>query len=303
MDPVRAAVAALLRRQDGVISRTQALASGMTSGAIRWQLETNTWERVHPSVYRSAAHPTSTAGRLRAASLWAGDLALVAGVAAAWWWGLAPVGLTTVELWIPVRRHLRRQPRTTIVRRYIPPDDRDQHRGVPVTGLALTALHAAVAMGEQGGPMLDRALQGRVSFTEIRAAHYRNMNIAGAALAGKLLAQAADRSAAMSERLCIKLLKDAGITGWRINRHVDDIGEFDIVFDDARVVLEIDGWAWHHTPDRFQRDRAKQNRIVLGGWTVLRFTWFDLNSRPRTVIAQVRAAVDTGLSPRAGRPG
>jgi very-short-patch-repair endonuclease len=38
------------------------------------------------------------------------------------------------------------------------------------------------------------------------------------------------------------------------------------------LVIEVDGWAYHRTPDRFQRDRERQNRLVAAGWTVLRFT-------------------------------
>ena len=65
-----------------------------------------------------------------------------------------------------------------------------------------------------------------------------------------------------------------------------------------RLAIEIDGWAWHHSPDRFQRDRAKQNQLVGAGWTVLRFTWFDLTNRPDDVIRQVRAALDNARSAR-----
>jgi very-short-patch-repair endonuclease len=39
------------------------------------------------------------------------------------------------------------------------------------------------------------------------------------------------------------------------------------------VAVEIDGFAFHHAPDRFQRDRTRQNALVGLGWTVLRFTW------------------------------
>jgi very-short-patch-repair endonuclease len=55
------------------------------------------------------------------------------------------------------------------------------------------------------------------------------------------------------------------------------------------VAIEIDGWAWHSAPDRFQRDRTKQNDLL--GWTVLRFTWFDLSQNPDDVIRRVRAAL------------
>jgi very-short-patch-repair endonuclease len=45
------------------------------------------------------------------------------------------------------------------------------------------------------------------------------------------------------------------------------------------------------TPEHFQRDRRRQNRLIAAGWTVLRFTWWDLTERPDDVLAQIRAAV------------
>jgi very-short-patch-repair endonuclease len=53
-------------------------------------------------------------------------------------------------------------------------------------------------------------------------------------------------------------------------------------------VIEVDGRAHHTTPDRFERDRERQNALVAAGWTVLRFTWRDLTTRPSAVVATVR---------------
>jgi very-short-patch-repair endonuclease len=65
----------------------------------------------------------------------------------------------------------------------------------------------------------------------------------------------------------------------------------DITFSRQRIAIEIDGRAWHVAPDRFHRDRRRQNALVLAGWTVLRFTWRDLAQRPEQVIAEIRAAL------------
>lgn len=64
-----------------------------------------------------------------------------------------------------------------------------------------------------------------------------------------------------------------------------------MVFEEQRLVVEIDGWAYHSTPDRFQGDRTRQNRIVAAGWDVLRFTWRDVTERPGYVIATIRATL------------
>ena len=46
----------------------------------------------------------------------------------------------------------------------------------------------------------------------------------------------------------------------------------DIAFPGTRLALEMDGWQHHGDHPSFVADRARQNRLVLGGWTVLRFT-------------------------------
>ena len=165
----------------------------------------------------------------------------------------------------------------------------------------MSALTGALALGADGPALLDRALQTRVSLSDLRLAHYRNLGMHGSTSAGHLLRAAADGSAAASERRFIALLKGAGIRGWRVNypwNPANDKTTVDIAFVTERLAIEIDGWAWHHSPDRFQRDRAKQIQLVGAGWTVLRFTWFDLTNRPDDVIRQVRAALDIARSAR-----
>lgn len=141
---------------------------------------------------------------------------------------------------------------------------------------------------------MDRALQTKLTMAALRSAHYRNLGIRGSATAGRLIRAATDRAAAASERLFIGMLREAGIRGWRVNHpwNPDDRwSTVDVAFVVELLAIEIGGWAWHHSPDRFQRDRNKQNDLILAGWTVLRFTWFDLTNEPDLVIRKVRNAL------------
>ncbi len=131
--------------------------------------------------------------------------------------------------------------------------------------------------------MLDRALQRRVRLSQLQDVHQRNLGCHGSKAAGKLLIVAADGAAAISERLLMRLLRDAGIAGWRVNHPLLIGGAMirpDFVFLREGIVLEVDGWAWHHAPDLFQRDRARQNALISAGGVVLRFTWLDLTNDP-----------------------
>jgi len=278
-------------RQDGVLSRKQALNAGMTQGQIRHRLETGRWTIVHPSVYRSADHRFTDAARVRSAGLWGGADAMLSGIAAAYWWGLPTPAPKVVEVVIPPNEHRRSRPGTRIVRRRVPRQDRMWVSAAPVTSLALSVMVASVQLGRDGPAVMDRALQTQLTMSALRECYYRNLGIAGSRAAGDLVRAAADKTAAASERIFLGLLKSAGIVGWQVNYHWDPADErtIDVAFVAERVAIEIDGWAWHHTPERFQKDRNKLNDLT--DWTHLKFTWFDLTQRPEDVVRRVRAEV------------
>ena len=193
---------------------------------------------------------------------------------------------------MPLRRNPDRRPGVAVRRRDLPDADLVGVRDLWVTDLPLTVLEAAVALGQEGSALLDAALQRRVRFPAVYRAHCRNLGRRGAAAASRLLSVAADRAASHAERLQVRLLRAAGITGWELNY---PLGGYliDVAFPAQRVAIEVDGWAWHMTPDRFTRDRQRQNTLVNLGWTILRFTWHDLTTRPKEVIHEIHTALSS----------
>jgi len=139
---------------------------------------------------------------------------------------------------------------------------------------------------------MDGALQRRVDLPQLYRAHRRNERRHGAKAAGRLLAAASDGARSEAERLLIRLLRDAGVTGWQANYPVGPY-RVDVGFPTQKVAIEVDGWAFHSDYDVFQSDRSRQNQIALLGWQVLRFTWWDLTERPQQVIAEIKTAIRT----------
>lgn len=66
----------LAARHHGVFSRRQAVEAGASRGLIQGRLATSRWERLYPGVYRMAGAPALQRGRLLAACLAAGQLAV-----------------------------------------------------------------------------------------------------------------------------------------------------------------------------------------------------------------------------------
>lgn len=91
------------------------------------------------------------------------------------------------------------------------------------------------------------------------------------------------------------MLQVAGLDDFVTNAAAFDgdglIGYIDIAFTQERVAIEIDGFAWHSSPDRFQSDRDRQNRLVNAGWTVLRFTWENIHNNPGAMVERIRSAL------------
>src|SRR5256885_16565851 len=113
---LRVFIEEVLRLQSGVISRRQALDSGLSDDQIDWRLATGRWWSVHPRVYRLADREIAAESRLHAAGLWAGPGATVSGLAAAWWHRLLDEPPSIVEVTVAARRGLR-SGRGVLVRR------------------------------------------------------------------------------------------------------------------------------------------------------------------------------------------
>lgn len=289
-------VNSILIRQAGVISRAQALAAGMSSDAVDRRISGRLWKQLHPRVYLAEGQRFTDEARIRAAVLWAGEGAVLSGVAAAWWWGLVDRAPLVIGITVPRRRNPSRRRHLRVRRRTLAPLDLDSHRGVPLTARPLTALEAAVEMGDPGSAFLDRVLQRHVAFPQVYAAYTRNLGAQGSAAAGRLVVAAADGAASIAERRLVALLRRAGVGGWRLDHRVDGF-RVDVAFPTARLAVEVDGWAWHMDAIRSQHDKRRQNSLVRLGWTVLRYTWHDLNDRPQVVIAEIVAAAGAVARP------
>jgi very-short-patch-repair endonuclease len=112
----------------------------------------------------------------------------------------------------------------------------------------------------------------------------------GARRVSELIADLSTGAHSDAENLLVSLLAQSGFTGYVVNLPVrlgNAAVRIDVAFPDARIAVEVDGRAFHSSPQRFQSDRTRQNRLVAAGWRVLRFTWEDLTQRPDQVLRRI----------------
>lgn len=278
----------LLRSQDGVITLAQARTIGLSAQAVMRRARSGRWRRCGPGVYFANDRQFTDAARIRSAVWSYGSRATASGLAAAWWLGATRYAPQIVEVTVPRTGNGRRRPGTRLRRRDLAPADIIERSGLRVTALPLTLIEAAVRLRD-GAKLLDAALQRDVELAQLWRVHLRNKGRHGAPGARRLLHAASDGARSEAERLLVKLLKGAGVTGWQTNYPVSGY-RVDVAFPDAKVAIEVDGWAFHSDAETFVKDRRRQNVIALLGWQVLRFTWLDLTEHPDRVLAEIKLA-------------
>ena len=278
-----------VRLHDGVITLVQALQMGVSEKTVRRRIQSGHWRRCSRGVYFVDDRPFTDAARIRAAVWGHGDRAAASGLAAAWWHSLTTFAPHVVEVTVPRNSHGRSRAGCRVRRRDLTGTDVVERRGLRVTALPLTVIEAAVRRG--GGPaLMDVALQRHTDLSHLWTAHLRTKGRHGSPAARRLLQAAEGGAKSEAERLFKRLLTKAGISGWKANQRVAGY-EVDFLFGEAKLAVEIDGFAFHSASDDFQHDRIKQNAIALAGFQVLRFTWLDLTEYPERVLATVRRGI------------
>jgi very-short-patch-repair endonuclease len=133
---------------------------------------------------------------------------------------------------------------------------------------------------------IDSALhQGRTSVAAVARA------LPATAPAGRrLLLRLADgRAASVPETLARLALRASGLRV-EVGVPITDVGFVDLLVD-GRVVVELDGFAYHSGRKEFAADRRRDRELVARGFLVLRFTYADAVDDPTRVVDAVRAAL------------
>ncbi|GAA2105603.1 hypothetical protein [Actinomadura alba] len=114
----------VLARQEGVVARWQALACGLTVGALKARVNGGRWQRIYPGVYAAFSGPPSRRALLWAAVLRAGRDAVLSHHTAAELDGLTEDARPEVHVTIPSDRCVTLRPLAAERERWSPPSIR-----------------------------------------------------------------------------------------------------------------------------------------------------------------------------------
>jgi predicted transcriptional regulator of viral defense system len=285
-------IAAFAARQRGHVTTGQLLAAGVDRGAIGRRVRSGLLIRLWRGVY-AVGHVSTAQDAIWFRAVLAGGPGAVLSVHdAAAGWELRPPRSAPVHITVPGRGGRARRRGLVVHRSALPRAEITIHRGIPITTVARTLLDVAATLRRSTlTRTVERAEILRLfDLKAIERTLARHRNHRGArALAGVLdLYRDDEFTRSELEAMMLAVLDEHGIERPLVN-HEAAGEEVDLLWPRRRLVVETDGRATHLTRAAFERDRAKDVRLTVAGYTVVRFTYMQLLHDPRAVVATLRA--------------
>jgi len=292
---------ATARTQYGVFTRRQASAAGLNMRTIEKRVERGVYERLLPGVYGFAGTPDTWHRQVVAAVFAATDPAAASHRTAALLWGMTDHRPDVIE--VVSRRHKRVKRDGYRVResKDIRSSDIVVIDGIPATVAARTV----VDLGASAPPSfvarcLDTGLRKQLfTIWDVQRFIVRvaRSGRTGVGIARPLVEERLTWSGITESDLEDLLRRIVATTPHPMpesqfklfEKNGEFVGRYDFAYPTRLSIIETDSERYHMDPVSFQRDREKQNRAQMLGWTVYRITWRQLIDDPDSVRAIIAA--------------
>lgn len=286
--------------QHGVVSRAQLIAAGIRAASVDRRIRAGLLEPLHRGVY-AVRGGMRTGSREHAAVLTCAGQVVVSHVTSAVLQDLAQSAESrAVHVIARATDHGRK--RGIRVHRCASLRDEEitMWEGIPITTPARTLLDlagmvASVEWAEVTIHDVDRAvneafgrrLTTREALLSLLDAYPRTR---GARVLREIIAGRNGATKSEAEKRFLRLMRRAELPEPEVNTSVDGI-EVDFLWRERGLVVEVDGFAFHTTADRFERDRRNGSRLVAAGLRVTRVTWRQLTRESEATIARIAQAL------------
>jgi very-short-patch-repair endonuclease len=286
------AIAELAGRQRALISRRQLLALGVESTMIDRALWRGRLHRIHNGIYSLVppkALPPLAAEQ--AALLACGDNALLSHRSAAAVWGICPFFIGDVELTIVANDRGRTRKGIHVHRTaHLEPRDARRHGGLPLTSPARVLIEIAPDLSPRSlERALDEALTRRLtSRTAIHAAIQAYPRSPGIARVRELADPDRPTTVTRSggEEAFLAMARRANLPAPEVNAPLGGYTA-DFLWRAQKLILEIDGYQYHHTRQAFERDHRRDTAHQQQGFTIIRATGRQLSRQPESLLVLV----------------
>lgn len=289
--------------QFGLVTRTQALAAGLSDKAIRWRVTSRRWLPVHPGVYQTQPGRDDWTVRAMAALLHVGSPAGLRGRSAAHAWGLLPEPTGPMEVLIPSNRRGGARDGIVVVRS----NAGIGHLHETAWPHRTTVPHTVLDLAK--GDSVDRAIgwmatacQKRLTTpAELREALAQRPNQTHARLLREVLEDLSDGLESIAEVRYVRDVEVAhGLPTGRRQASLSDRRRADNAYDEVRVIVEVDGRLGHDGWRARQAEGRRDLSAAGDGWLTVRTHWADVTAGACRLAAELGAVFTTrGWSGRA----
>jgi very-short-patch-repair endonuclease len=288
-------IAWIAGRQLGLITTWQLQALGTSPGAISRRVGRGALHRVHRGVFLVGHAVCVPGARELAAVLACGDGAFVSHRSSAFLWGLADVAGEEVQVSV-IGKSCAPRPGVRVHRvRRLDARDRALRNGIPTTSpaRALVDLAASADLDEVERALAEAQAQGILSEGQLSDTLDRARNRAGVSVVRAILRhQAGPRlTRSEAERRLLALIRAANLPVPKTNARVAGF-EVDFFWPEARLIVEVDGFAFHGRRKAFERDRRRDMALRDRAFEVIRVTWRQLVDQPFLVVAHIARALE-----------
>jgi very-short-patch-repair endonuclease len=283
-------LADLAKRQHGVVSIRQLTGPlGYSRSAVYRAVDTGRLHRLYPGVFAVGHTNLTLHAHCLAAVLACGPNALLSHVSAAWLWDLTKTSPLPASVSTPL--HRRRRPGIRLHEaRSLAAEDRALRDGIPVTAWPRTLLDlAATIRFEWLEKMVERSED--LELFDLRPVEdllERTLGHPGHGRLRKAIALYKPSSFTRStlEKQFLELCLESGLPQPRTN-FVAHGFELDCYWPEFRFAVELDVFETHGTRAAFERDRKRQEDLLLSGIAMTRVTGPRLEREPREVMRRL----------------
>lgn len=258
----------LAEAQHGLLGTWQLRERGWSRSAVRWALARGTLVPVRPRVVAVGVRRRATEAEFLAAVLDLGPDAVLSHGSAAALWDLMP-GPRAIH--VTVRKQRRAAHDVVAHRSAVSGADRTVRAGVPVTALPRTLVDLAdvleparLAEAVEKVPHLDVRTMSRC----LERHHGRRAT----GVLARLLDAYDPRTRSPLEDAFLALCRAHGVPAPRVNVGVAG-AERDFSWPEARLVIEVDGGAFHAGRRARNADSRRDVDLGIAGWRVHRLTY------------------------------
>jgi very-short-patch-repair endonuclease len=292
-------IAALAANQHGAFTHDQA-AKLFTPSAIRHRLRSGLWLPLRPEVYALSGTPATWHRDAFAAVNTFGALAAGSHTTAGTVLGILPEA-PGLHVMLPHGQHRELRDGVRVHQGFLRPNDVFVRSAIRVTKVPRTLLDLASIFTEDAfeGVLDDVIFDGLASARSLRRyldGHSESRK-RGIGMYRRLLSERLEGVPQKKmERIFMRQVASSPLPNPIRQKWAGD-HKIDFAYPDLMIAIELDGQAIHSSGKAFRDDRRRQNEIVLSGWLILRFTWFDVTRDWPFVEATISRALAQQRSP------